>query len=326
MSNYYKILELNNGASEDEIKKAYRRLAREHHPDKGGDKEHFQKIQQAYSALTNKESNENNINMADFNDDFMNIFNLHNNYYQHHQQQTKKPNHFYSVNVSLRDVYFGTKKKFNIKREISCNKCISKCNICGGEGVITKKFRIGPMIQMQQTFCNNCGGSGRRYDNNNKNDTDCNCNHGKIQEEKIVELDIERGIINGKQYIIEGWGENSTKINEVPGDFVITINIEDHPDFKRNKLDLIYDKRISLRQSITGGEIDIPHFDGSFKISLGGFGIINPKKTYTILKRGLINGNDTGDLHLRFHIDYPELNLDQEDIDKLNLLFDKMEM
>lgn len=119
-------------------------------------------------------------------------------------------------------------------------------------------------------------------------------------------------------------GESTIKRNEIPGDFIITINIEEDNDFKRNNLDLIYNKRISLKESIIGGEIEIPHFDNPFKLELNGFGIINPKKTYTVLKRGLVNGNDVGDLHLRFNIDYPELTLNEVEKQQLKSLFDRM--
>jgi DnaJ-class molecular chaperone len=181
---------------------------------------------------------------------------------------------------------------------------------------------MGPFLQMQQIMCNHCNGNGVQI----KQNVNCECINYKITQEKMVELDIERGVINGKQYIIEGWGETGLKRNEVNGDFVITINIESDTDFKRDGLDLYYDCRISLKESIIGGEIIIPHFDGPITMSLRGFGIINPKKTYTILKRGLVNSNECGDLHLRFYIDYPVLNLNDSEINQLKILFEKMEL
>jgi DnaJ-class molecular chaperone len=311
MTDYYNILGIPKGASEDEIKKAYRKLAREHHPDKGGNKEHFQKIQEAYETLSNPQKRH------EYDNPVVNSFPFGN----FDITQTRCANHNYVCKITLRDVHFGIKKKLKAKRDMSCNACSDICIQCHGKGTIHHHIQMGPFKQLINQACNVCGSSGKRI--HTTNCSTCN-NKRTVTDERIIEIDIPKGVENNKHYVFNHWGEQPKKANSIPGDLIVTVQIENDPNFARSNLDLIYQPKISLAESICGTKLTIPHFDGNFELDTLGFGIINPKKQYTIYNKGLKNQNDTsGHLHIRFEIDYPTVSLTPDDITLLRTAFSK---
>lgn len=297
LKNYYDILGISESASEEDIKQAYRKLAREHHPDKGGDKEHFQKIQEAYEVLSNRQEQQN------FSPFGFSQFFHHNN----RQNIVKKPDNHYTCNISLKDVFHGVSKKFRVKRVSMCKLCKISCPICNGTGIVSRTIHLGPLTQFVQQPCGNCKSAGFI-----RHQSICNsCNSsGQIEENKIFEIAIPKGVQSGKQYCFENWGEQSNKPNEISGNFIVTIYVEQDNVFQRNNLDLIFHSSLSLKESILGKEITIPHFEKELSISTSGFGIINPHKQYTIFGKGLVDdSNNSGNLHIRFSINYPEIVL-----------------
>jgi DnaJ-class molecular chaperone len=321
MSDYYNILGVDKNATEDEIKRAYRRLARESHPDKGGDKEKFQTIQEAYEVLSNSERRKeydspnvhHNFSFGGF--PFGEFFNTG------QKGPQKMANRQYTFKISLRDAYFGITKKFRVKRDVNCS-CNVTCNHCDGEGVVTHRLQNGPFVRMNTQKCSKCSGKGRTKDPA-KICKDCG-NSGHKTEERLVELDLNRGVESGKKFVIEGWGDQAFRKNETPGNLVIEVMVDNDPFFTRVGLDLLYITTITLRESIIGKEITIPHFDGDFKLHLRGFGIINPNKQYTIFKKGMIKDGTTGNLHLRLNIQYPDGSLDDSDLKILEDAFEKV--
>jgi len=302
MANYYQILGVSRNASDEEIKTAYRSLARTHHPDKGGDKEHFQKIQEAYEHLSNPQKKAELDNVFQFN-----------TFHHTATQRQKKNNHYYNLRLTLDEIYFGCTKKLKIKRNIICKKCTSTCYKCNGQGTFFQQLQMGPFTQTLQQTCMNCKGNGWI------SDSPCNCINGIFLEEKVMEINIERGVLHGKQYLFEEWGEQTTNRTDVSGDLVVSVNQESHETFSRNNLDLLCDINVSLLESIIGKNVIVPHFDGPIALDTSGFGIINPFKKYTIFGKGFIQGNTKGDLHLKFNIQYPNKTLttsQRNDIEK----------
>lgn len=328
MSDYYNILGVDKNATEDDIKKAFRKIAREAHPDKGGDTEKFQQIQAAYEVLGNPEKRRE--------------YDTPNNTTHHHHHfpfetfpffgfgtkpgPQKRGNRQYTFNITLRDAYFGITKRFKIKRDVNCS-CNVICNHCGGEGIVTHRLQNGPFLQMNTQNCNKCLGRGIVKESL-KHCNECN-NKGTKAEERLVELVLERGVESGKKFVIDGWGEQSSKKNDIPGDLVIEVIIESDPIFTRRGLDLLYTTTITLRESIIGKEIVIPHFDGDYNLHLKGFGIVNPNKQYIVFDKGMVKTGtvpQTGNLHLRFIIQYPDGNLEDSQITILLDAFDKVKM
>ena len=313
--NYYEILGVSKKATQDEIKIAYRKLAREHHPDKGGNKETFQKIQEAYEHLSDPQKRESLDNPHPFHNFRQNF------HFDSQHNQTKKADHIYNCSISLKDVFYGITKKIKVNRLMYCKTCINFCKICNGSGRISQKIHLGPFIQIIEHGCPNCNGSGKENNTNSKCTT-CNSSRS-IKEEKIFEIIIPKGVENGDTFIFENWGEQASNPNEISGNLVVKIVIENHHVFIRQGNDLIYNCKITLRESIIGKMIMINNFDNDHEINTVGFGIINPNKEYSIIGKGMVSKSGSrGNLIIRFNIIYPDKSLSVNDIQILQKAFD----
>lgn len=339
MTNYYDILGVNRDATDEQIKNAYRKLAREHHPDKGGNKEHFQKIQEAYDTLGDKSKREEYDNPnpfggggnpfggggpfggSPFNFHFNQFFGNRGHGARDGNDVRKCNDILYNCHIKLEDVFSGIVKKIKLKREILCKICHVTCETCNGNGHITQHVNMGPLLQVIQMKCSNCKGNCRVL---KTNESCSDCVSGKIIEQRIEEVQIEKGTESGRQFVIDGWGEQPKRDNDIPGNIIINIIVDNHPVFLRNGLDLIYKTRISLKHSIVGKKIILPLFDGSFEFDTLCFGIINPNIQYFIYNRGLVDKNNKrGNLILNFEIDYPRLTLDAESANHVKNCFEK---
>jgi DnaJ family protein A protein 2 len=317
MKDYYNILGVSRDASNIEIKKAFKNLAKTHHPDKGGDKTKFQEINEAYETLSNPEKKSQYDNPVENN--FFN-FDFHTNFRS--QNIIKRNDHHYFCKISLKDIYFGITKKLKIQRTRICRSCKKSCNNCNGNGFITQHMQMGPFSQVIQNTCNKCNGQGQEIYN-----TDCKIceSKGAIKEEQILEIVIEKGTEYGKQFVFEEWGEQAIKNNEISGAFIVTIQIEKDTHFERRDIDLIYKKELTFRESIVGTNLLIPHFDGEFNINTTGFGIINPNKEYIIFNKGIQKEGKSGNLNIIFTINYKEKTFTEDQLQLLNDTFDKIE-
>lgn len=311
---YCDILGVKIDATQDEIKKAYKKLALQYHPDKCKESnEKFVEIQNAYEHLINYNTNENNIHE--------NFFSFTHNF-QQSTYNNKSKNLFYECKITLKDVFLENTKKLNIKKSSICKDCHKICNHCKGSGYIKEHINFGPFVQILQQNCNKCSTNGVIL-SLNKN---CVlCDKGNVIEYQLVTIKIDSNTNSGKQIIIHSWGEQPTRINESPGDLIITLFILEDPYFKRIGSDLIYNCKITLRESIIGKSLSIPHYIDPLIINTSGFGIINYKKQYTIFNKGFfIDTDKRGDLHIIFDIVYPEKTLNESDIYDITLLFDKI--
>lgn len=327
MTNYYELLEISKNATEDEIKKSYKLLAKKHHPDKGGDKETFQKIQEAYDTLSDKDKKQqydnpaqNFMNMNNFAQNFPGAFNINlNNIFN---TRVKLQDSCYNCKITFRDVYTGTLKKFILKRQIKCKNCKVKCDKCKGTGNINSQINLGSMIQIFSQPCDNCKGCGLIQ----KSENCAKCNFkGFSEEEKKVELKLPKGVEHGETYLFKGWGEQPTKDSDIPGDFIIRIEVENFDIFNRNKLNLHLRSKITLKESLIGKIINIPLFENSFDININTFGIINPNKEYIIFGKGLEDENGKkGDLYLSFEILYSNIKLSDENLEILKNVCEKI--
>ena len=225
--------------------------------------------------------------------------------------------------ITLKEVYTGTIKKLKINRKRICKICISNCKQCGGNGVSTQHVQMGPFTQVVQQTCNKCGGTGKFNDNT----TQCSsCNSlGTINEENVFEIKIKRGVISGENFVFHEWGEQAVKDNEISGNFVVNIIIENDKNFRRDNMDLLYTINLTFRESVVGKVLTIPHFGGDIVLDTRGFGLINPNKEYIIYNKGLLDENEkSGNLRLKYQITYPEKTFDEFDIDTLTDAFNKV--
>lgn len=338
--NYYDILGVNKDASEDEIKRAYRKLALKTHPDKnGGDDTMFKKINLAYETLSDTDKKRAYDNPNPFEnmtggggfpggfDIFEQMFrgmggmNINVNVQNNHNRHVRRQNHVHVINVSLKDIHTGITKTLRLKTGKICFSCRKDCTSCHGSGHITQVHRNGPFIQHIQSPCNTCSGSGN-INSNNSNCMKCK-GDGTINEENIIKVEVPQNARHSHQIVFKGLGEQVQKEREEPGDLIVQINIEKDPYFEREDDNLIYRCQLTLAETFLGKDILIPHFDEHFSINTNIFGIINPNKRYHLKDKGLGN---MGDLIFVFEIIYPDKVLDSCGRDSLRNIFTNLQL
>ena len=298
----YDVLGLQRGASPDDIKKAYRKLAREHHPDKGGDPEKFKKVQEAYETLSDPQKRQNfdqfgtaegnpNGFPPNMNDVFAQMFG---GAFGGPRGPVRRADHHHELNITLEEAYRGVTRNLKVTLERNCFSCLAKCQQCRGQGTV--HIQMGPMAFRQP--CPACGGSGG-------GSTGCKeCNFkSKKQEQLNLELKVPAGVEEGNTIVASGLGEQPTKPGEDPGDLVFHIKIKSHPHFMRMGRDLVFSTKISFEDSVRGIRIRIPHFDGPFDIDTSELGVLDPRRDYFVDDKGFMKG---GVLRLSFDVVYPK--------------------
>lgn len=274
---FYETLGVTKDASEAEIKKAFRKLAMVHHPDKGGDPEMFTKIQAAYEILSNPEKKalydqggEEALDGGGMHDsDGMDIFDLFGGRGGGGRRRQTKPRGDdvnFPLQISLEELYKGCTKKLRLTRNVGCDECDGKggkdfvtCTDCRGQGVRVMLRQVGPgMMSQSQVTCQKCSGVGQmcRPENVCKG-----CAGAKTKKEKKdIEVVVPRGSRNN--HVITFAGEADQLPGTTPGDVKVTINVKEHPDFKPKGNHLFMKKKISLNDSLTGFSFTFKHLDG----------------------------------------------------------------
>ena len=288
----YEDLGLAKDAPPEEIKKAYRSLARTHHPDKGGDAEKFKKVQEAYETLSDPEKRQNYDAPQGPPDIFAHMFGG-GNPFGRQRGPKRRADHEHTVTVSLEQAYTGTARNLRISLTKPCPSCKSKCNQCGGRGQV--HHQMGPFAMAQP--CGGCEGQGKTF-------AGCStCNfRKKIFENLNFELRIPKGVESGAVITAHGLGEQPHEPGEEAGNLHFHIRVEEHPLFMRQGKDLIYSTKISFEDSVNGKTLSIPHFDGSFDVDTSQWGPLDPRQDYVIPFKGMAEG---GRLRLSFDVQYP---------------------
>lgn len=303
--NPYEALGIQPDASEAEVKKAYRRLAMQHHPDKGGDSEQFKKIQGAYDVLSDpqKRANFDQFGSAEGNphgfpggggfnpnDIFAQMF--AGAFGNQHQGPKRKPDRHHELRISFENSYKGLTKNLKITLAKPCMSCRVKCPQCQGRG--QTHVQMGPMMFAQP--CPACEAQGGMFKG-------CEaCNHKRQKFEQLnLELKIPAGIEDGNTLTAHGLGEQPTRPDEEPGDLIFHIKVDSHPEFLRQGQDLIWQSKISFEDSVNGRKFVIPHFDGPIHIDTADWGVIDPREDYFIPGKGFSGGK----LRVQLNVIYP---------------------
>jgi DnaJ homolog subfamily A member 2 len=271
---FYQVLGVDRNASESDIKKAYRKLAVKHHPDKGGDPEMFKEICRAYEALSDSEKRKlydqygekglENSGASDPSD----IFDLFFGGSRSRRPQGKRKGEDIDspLKVTLEQIYNGASRRMAISKDVICDVCeghggpkdaIETCSNCNGTGVKVQIRQIGPVIQQTQAPCHSCR-NGKVISEKNK----CKkCSGiGTCKERKVLEVFIEKGAPDGHRVVFSG--EADEKPDTIPGDVKFTLQLQDHPVFRRQQNNLIMKKTITLYEALTGYKFIVQHLDG----------------------------------------------------------------
>ncbi|WP_455668410.1 molecular chaperone DnaJ [Phocaeicola sp.] len=219
------------------------------------------------------------------------------------------------VKLNLKDISTGVEKKFKLKKYVKCDHChgsgaegeggTETCPTCHGTGSITRTQQsIFGMVQ-SQSVCPQCNGEGKII----KNKCKVCSGEGIVYGEEVVEVKIPAGVAAGMQLSVNGKG-NMGKHNGVPGDLLVIIEEEAHPDLIRDENDLIYNLLLSIPTAALGGAVEIPTIDGKVKVKIDPG--TQPGKVLRLRGKGLPNVNSygyssgTGDLLVNVSVYVPE--------------------
>lgn len=215
------------------------------------------------------------------------------------------------VKLTLKEISTGAEKKFKLKKYVACNHChgtgaegsggSETCPTCKGSGsVIRNQQTILGTMQTRAT-CPTCSGEGKIIKNKCK---ECG-GDGIVYGEEVVSVNIPAGVAEGMQLSMSGKG-NAGKHNGVPGDLLIIVEEEQHPDLIRDENDLIYNLLLSFPTAALGGAVEIPTIDSRVKVKIDAG--TQPGKVLRLRGKGLpnVNGYGTGDLLVNVSIYVPE--------------------
>lgn len=332
---YYKLLGVEKNASKEDIKKAYKKLAKQYHPDmnKAPDAaEKFKEVNEAAAVLSDDEKRRmyDQHGTADFSGfqggpqgfdfsefmrgestDFGEIFDMFFGGGGRRKRGSRRGSDLlYDMELSLEDVAAGVKKEIVIPRLDTCTSCkgsgaspkgeIITCKDCHGSGYV-RHTRQTPFGMFQTTgTCRTCGGEGKSI--SHPCDT-CN-GSGLVKKQVTLTVDIPVGVEDGMRLRMQGEGEAAPKGGQ-QGDLYIRVNILEHDTFVREEDDLYTEIPISIVQAALGAEITVPTLIGKAKLT-----IPEGTQTHTIFKlkgQGLPNlrGHGSGDEHVRVIVQTP---------------------
>lgn len=322
---YYDVLGLDKGASEDEIKKAFRSLARKYHPDKNPDDEQseamFKEVQEAYAILSNPDERRKydrfghnrpggspfgpggfqgvDINIDDlFGGGFDSIFSTLFGGRQTRRNQ-RGSDLLYRHQISFQDAFTGTEAEIEIEVMSSCEDCsgtgasspadVKECSTCEGHGRLRRMQRVGPFTQQVVSDCPACNGEGKTITN------PCEKCHGegRLNKNRKVRFTVPAGIDSGTRLRMSGYGEASRDSRGAAGHLYIEVKHDEHPWFERDGADLLMALPVNYSDIVLGCELEIDHVDDKplkIKIPSGSM----PGETITVKGRGFPNSRRRG--------------------------------
>ncbi|XP_003819841.2 dnaJ homolog subfamily A member 2 [Pan paniscus] len=332
----YDILGVPPGASENELKKAYRKLAKEYHPDKNpnaGDK--FKEISFAYEVLSNPEKRELYDRYGEqglregsgggggMDDIFSHIFGgglfgFMGNQSRSRNGRRRGEDMMHPLKVSLEDLYNGKTTKLQLSKNVLCSACsgqggksgaVQKCSACRGRGVRIMIRQLAPgMVQQMQSVCSDCNGEGEVI---NEKDRCKKCEGKKvIKEVKILEVHVDKGMKHGQRITFTGEADQAPGVE--PGDIVLLLQEKEHEVFQRDGNDLHMTYKIGLVEALCGFQFTFKHLDGrQIVVKYPPGKVIEPGCVRVVRGEGMPqyrNPFEKGDLYIKFDVQFPENN------------------
>ncbi|MFP4402606.1 MAG: DnaJ C-terminal domain-containing protein [Candidatus Nanoarchaeia archaeon] len=340
--NYYDILGVDKSASKDEIKKAYKKLARKYHPDVSSEKDadsKFKEINEAAEVLLDDEKKQryDTYGSADGPQGFgggsggfggfggggfdprdfgINIDDIFEGFgfggfggSSSSRRRQKDTRESAQVQVDLEDVYFGSKVDISYHRDVECSKCggsggegVETCKTCGGQGVVIEVQRTMLGAMRSQKICPDCGGSGKTI----KHKCEKCQGNGTNREKTTQTISIPKGVEDGVTLRVSQKGSYDPDSKQY-GDLYIKILYKQSKDYQVDAPHLYMEKTINFIQAIMGDEIEFSHFKKTLamKIPAG----TQSGRTLRLKGKGLpVMGRDGqfGDLYVKIKVEIPQ--------------------
>ena len=346
---YYEVLGLTKSASTDEIKKAYRTLAKKYHPDlnKAADAaEKFKEVQEAYEVLSDPEKknrydqygfagvDENYSNGFNFNgfssggfDDLNDIFGSFFGSGFRGSQSSRSSNgprrgqdKYMEMSIDFMDAVRGLSKTITLEVEEQCSQCLGSgarskddikvCPKCNGRGRILRQQQTMFGIMQSESICPDCNGTGKKIERK------CpNCHgQGYVKKKIEVEVNIPAGIQSGQQLRIAGKGDRGYNGGD-NGDLYIEINVIDSKQFERDGNDIYVSVSISAVDATIGSSIDVPTVYGDVELDIPAG--TQPNQKFRLKGKGMkdVRSNNYGDEYVIVNIKIPSsLSRDEKDL------------
>lgn len=336
---YYDVLGVAKSASDDEIKKAHRKLAKKYHPDLNRDNpeaaEKFKELNEAYEVLSDKDKRARydqfgfagvdpnygtgqgggfgggfgGFDMGDLGDIFGSFFGGGSSRSRRNAPQRGETIQ-QRVMLSFEEAAFGCEKEITINRTERCEECegtgaekgssAETCSNCHGSGVVTQTQRTPLGMFQTQAACPNCRGTGKII---RKPCKKCS-GTGKTRNSRTLKVKIPAGIDDGQSIQLRGQG-NAGSNGGPSGDIIVTIGIRPHPIFTRDGNNVICEIPISFPQAALGDTLQVPTIDGKVEYT-----IPEGTQTGTVFRlrgKGIqnVNGRGRGDQYVRVNIEVP---------------------
>ncbi len=338
---YYEVLGVSKNCSEAELKKAYRRAAQKHHPDRNqdnkGSEDKFKECKEAYEILNDSQKRaaydqfghagvdpsmgggRGQPGAGGFNDIFGDVFGdiFGGGRGGGGQRVYRGSDLRYNLELSLEDAVAGTEVKIRIPTQVKCGECDGSgarkgsspttCTTCGGHG----------QVRMQQGFfsvqqaCPHCKGNGTII-----SDPCTTCRgSGRVQERKTLSVKVPAGVDTGDRIRLAGEGE-AGESGGPPGDLYVQVQVKDHSIFQREESNLYCEVPISFVTAALGGELEVPTLNGRVNLKIPGE--TQSGRMFRIRGKGVkqVRGGPVGDLLCKITVETP-VNLTRKQKDLL---------
>ncbi|MSP52296.1 MAG: molecular chaperone DnaJ [Alphaproteobacteria bacterium] len=328
---YYEVLAIDRGASPDDIKKAFRKLAMQHHPDRNlGDKtaeQKFKELNEAHDVLKDEEKRSAYDQMGhaafeqaagrpggfDFNHSFTDVFDdlfgetMGGGGRQQRSAQTRGADLRYNLEISLNDAFAGKKAKLRVPTSVACDTCSGSgaaggakpaiCRTCGGMG----KVRAQQGFFTIERTCPTCHGHGHVI-----TDPCRACSGaGRVQKEKTLSVNIPAGVEDGSRVRVAGEGEAGVR-GGARGDLYIFLSVAAHPIFQRDGANIFCHVPLPMTTAALGGTIEVPTVDGGrAKVAIPGG--CQSGRQFRLRGKGMptLRGQGQGDMYIQVAVETP---------------------